>query len=328
MPAILVIAEQRGGKVKKAALSAVTFARAAQARQGGDLHVLVLGEGAAQAAGSLRAHGAAAVHVASGGALDAPLAAPWAWAVQQVADAVGADLVVGAATSLGKDVLPRVAVRLGAGMASDVSALVEGAQGFVVRRPMFAGNVVQTVRIHAARKVVSVRPTEFAAAAATGGESPLREHALSVPEGLAKGARYVGFEEAKSDRPELTDARVVVSGGRGVKSPEGYKQLVEPLADVLGAATGASRAICDAGWVPNDWQVGQTGKVVAPDLYIAVGISGAIQHVAGMRGSKVIVAINKDAEAPIFHIADYGLVADAFQAVPEIVEGVKKIRTT
>jgi electron transfer flavoprotein alpha subunit len=251
-------------------------------------------------------------------ALEHYLAEAYAPGVAEVAKAAGAAWVVGAATAQGKDLLPRVAARLSAAAASDVLGLAGEGGAVLLRRPMWAGNVIAEVELTTAVKVFSVRPTEFAPAPREAGGS-----VAALPVAVDAGAlktRFVEFQEVKSERPELTEARVVVSGGRGTK---GDFQELEKLADELGAAVGATRAAVDAGWVPNDWQVGQTGKVVAPDLYIAAGISGAIQHVAGMKGAKVIVAINKDAEAPIFQIADYGLVADLFKAVPELREKVK-----
>jgi electron transfer flavoprotein alpha subunit len=221
--------------------------------------------------------------------------------------------VVAAATSFGKNVMPRVAARLDAAQISDITA-IESPDTFV--RPIYAGNAFATVRSSDRVKVVTVRTTAFDAAPSTGGNAPI-ETMDPAPE--VKTARVVGQELTRSERPELTSARIVVSGGRGMASGENF-QLLEALADKLHAAIGASRAAVDAGYVPNDYQVGQTGKIVAPDLYVAVGISGAIQHLAGMKDSKVIVAINKDPEAPIFQIADYGLVGDLFQIVPELTK--------
>ncbi len=319
MATVLVVAEQGGGKVKKSAFSAITAAQ--QLAKGGALHVAVLGgAGVAGAAEQLRGFGAAKVHVAEHAGLSNHVAEAFSKVVADLAKAVGASHVVLTATANGKDLAPRVAARLGAGMASEISAVVDD-KTFV--RPMWAGNVVGTVEITTATKVITVRGSEFAAAQPSGGSSEVA--AFAADPGTPK-TRFVKFEEVKSARPELTEASIIVSGGRGTKNPEGYKALVEPLADLLGAAVGATRAIVDEGWVPNDWQVGQTGKVVAPNLYIALGISGAIQHVAGMKGSKTIVAVNKDADAPIFQVADYGLVADVFKAVPEMVEEIKKAK--
>jgi electron transfer flavoprotein alpha subunit len=229
--------------------------------------------------------------------------------------------VVAAATAVGKDLLPRVAARIGAGMASEITAIVDAS---TFKRPMYAGNAIATVKIESTPRVVSVRTTAFDAAAK--GTAGAVEKLGITPDSNNTKMQFVEFAETKSDRPVLTEARIVCSGGRGLKNGENFTIYLEPLCDALGAAMGASRAAVDAGFVPNDLQVGQTGKVVAPQLYIAVGISGAIQHLAGMKDSKVIVAINKDEEAPIFQISDYGLVADLFKAVPELTEEVKKLK--
>jgi len=313
MSNVLVVAEISHKALKNATFTAVTFAREAAQRTGGQVHGLAIGQGVADAAREFATY-VPTVHLAESDQLAQPTAEAYAQAIVAAAKAANASVVVMAATFQGKDIMPRAAALLGAGMASDVSGFA-GPDGFLIRRAIQAGNVIATVDIKTATKVVTTRPTEFAPAAklaAAGNVAPL---AVTLTE---LKTRYVSFEEVKSTRPELTDARVVVSGGRGLKEGANYAKIIEPLADKLGAAVGASRAIVDAGWVPNDMQVGQTGKVVAPDLYIAVGISGAIQHVAGMKGSKTIVAINKDAEAPIFQIADYGLVADLFKVVPEL----------
>jgi electron transfer flavoprotein alpha subunit len=242
-------------------------------------------------------------------------------ALAQLVKDKGIETVVATATAVGKDLLPRLAALLGAGMASEVVAF--NADG-TMQRPMYAGNVLATVSIEGSPKVVSVRATAFDPAT-KGSKGEVEKVAVSI-DSAAKNMKFVSFNEIKSDRPVLTEARVVVSGGRALKSGENFKTVLEPLVDVLGAAMGASRAAVDAGYVPNDCQVGQTGKVVAPQLYIAVGISGAIQHLAGMKDSKIIVAINKDEEAPIFQVSDFGLVADLFKAVPEMVEEVKKLK--
>jgi len=228
--------------------------------------------------------------------------------------------VVAAASNLGKDLLPRAAALLEAGMASDVSAVV-GKNQF--RRPVLAGNAIATVEITSPVVCVTVRQSEFTPAPALGAEGTVENAVAGEVNPL--GAAFVALHQSRSERPELTEAKIIVSGGRGMKNGENFKHL-EALADTMGAAMGASRAATDAGFVPADWQVGQTGKVVAPDLYFAVAISGAIQHLAGMKGSKVIVAINKDAEAPIFQVADYGLVTTWEKAVPELTEAIKKHR--
>ena len=310
----LVVVEHAHGKLVKATLATVSAAH----KVGGDVHALAIGPGAAEAAKEIAAY-VKKVHVGEHANLAHRLAQSSAKVTADVAKSLGATHVWAAATSAGKDFLPRVAVRLDAAMASDISAVVDEK---TFKRPMWAGNVIGTVELTTAIKVITVRPTEFPPPTAGGAGEVV---SVSVDPGASKMS-WVKFDEVLSDRPALQDARVVVSGGRGVKGPEGFKNIIEPLADVLGAAIGASRAVCDAGWVPNDWQVGQTGKVVAPELYIAVGISGAIQHVAGMKGSKCIVAINKEPEAPIFQVADYGLVADLFKAAPELTEALKKLK--
>jgi len=319
MSNVLVVAEQVHGHVKKATLNALGAGQQLAARSGGKLHVLVLGKGVAALAEELKAYGE--VHLADAPVLEHYLAESWAPVVAQAAKACGATYVGAAATALGKDLLPRAASRLGAATATEVLSF--GGEGARVTflRPMWAGNVLAEVELATPVKVFTVRPTEFPPArkSGTGAVSPLP---VEVDAGALR-TRFVEFREVKSARPELTEARAVVAGGRGTK---GEFKEIEALADEIGAAVGASRAAVDAGWVPNDWQVGQTGKVVAPELYVAAGISGAIQHLAGMKGSKVIVAINKDPEAPIFQIADYGIVGDLFKVLPELRDRVKASR--
>jgi electron transfer flavoprotein alpha subunit len=317
MANVLVVAEQQSGHLKKATLHALGAGGELARRLGGKLYVLVAGKGVGQVAEELRAY--ADVLVADAPVLERYLAEVYAPVVAQAARTAQADHLCAAATAFGKDLLPRVAARLSAAMATEVLSLGgEGAQ-VTFRRPMWAGNVLADVELVSAVKVFTVRPTEFPAAAKGASPGTLAPVPVDVDPGALK-SRFLEFKEVKSARPELTEARVVVSGGRGTK---GDFQAVEGLADELGAAVGASRAAVDAGWAPNDWQVGQTGKVVAPELYIAAGISGAIQHLAGMKGSKVIVAVNKDPDAPIFQLADYGLVADLFKALPELRAKVK-----
>ncbi|HSD21810.1 MAG TPA: FAD-binding protein [Anaeromyxobacter sp.] len=317
MSNVLVLAEQSRGTLRKATLSAVTAARELAHRTGGKVTALVLGCGAGAAADELAAHGVT-VRLADAPALAHPLAEAHAPVVAEAAKVVGASWVVAPATAYGKDVLPRAAVALGAAVATEVLAIAGAGAEILLRRPMWAGNVIAEVELRTEVKAFTVRPTEFppAGRAPGGSVAPLP---VTVDAATLR-TRWVGLEEVKSERPELTDARVVVAGGRGTKGDFGP---ITGLADVLGGAVGASRAAVDAGWAPNDWQVGQTGKVVAPELYVAAGISGAIQHVAGMKGAKVIVAVNKDADAPIFQIADYGLVADLFQALPELRDRVQ-----
>ncbi|MCC7381667.1 MAG: electron transfer flavoprotein subunit alpha/FixB family protein [Deltaproteobacteria bacterium] len=315
MSSVLVVAEIHQGTIKKATYTAVTFARQAAQRTGGQVHILAIGSNIGAPARELAAF-APVVHAADHADLQNPLAEAYAQVIAQAAKASGATVVAMAATAAGKDILPRAAALLGAGMASEVMGFV-GPSGLQLTRPIQAGNVIAAVEITTPIKVISTRSTEFSPAQPLPGAGEVKALAVQL---TALKTRYVRLDAVQSTRPALSDARVVVSGGRGLKEGDNFRKYIEPLADKLNAAVGASRAIVDAGWVPNDLQVGQTGKVVAPDLYIAVGISGAIQHVAGMKGSKTIVAINKDPEAPIFQVADYGLVADLFKAVPELLE--------
>jgi electron transfer flavoprotein alpha subunit len=314
---VLVVAELFEGKLRKSTLSAVTFARQAAGILGGGYSILALGSGIDDAANELAAYGAETVLKADAASLGSYVCETYAPTVAKVAGDF--QVVVAPATAFGKDLMPRVAQRLGAGMASDITGVEEGEGGLVYRRPMYAGNVMAFMKVDTDIAVVTVRQTDFDAAVPSG-SSPVQ--AVDVEDPAVEGKQLVSFDKVVSARPELTDARVVVSGGRGLKSAENFKML-EELTDLLGGALGATRAAVDAGFVPNDLQVGQTGKIVAPDLYIAVGLSGALQHLAGMKGSKVIVAINKDEEAPIFSVADYGLVADLFQALPEVIKSVK-----
>ena len=309
---VLVLAEHDQQSIKKATLNTVAAAK----RIGGDIHVLVAGHnagGAAKAAAQIA--GVAKVLHADAAHLGEFLAENVASLV--VALAKGYTHILAPATSNGKDVMPRAAALLDVQQISEIVA-VESADTFV--RPIYAGNALATVKSSDPIKVITVRTTGFDAVPATGGSAPVESVAAPADSGLSA---FVGREVQKTERPELTSARIVVSGGRGMGSGENFK-LLEPLADKLNAAMGASRAAVDAGYVPNDWQVGQTGKIVAPELYIAVGISGAIQHLAGMKDSRVIVAINKDEEAPIFEVADYGIVGDLFQVVPQLIEELKK----
>jgi len=304
----LIFAEHDESGLKKSTLSALSAAK----KINGDIHGVVLGKSVTKIAEQLAQY-CSKVHVCEHDGLGYRLAQPYAKIVSDVAQKINATHVWAAATVAGKDLSPRVAMRLNAGMASDIQAVYSES---VFLRPVWAGDLTGEVEILTPIKIITARVSEFAAA------EPQASKGEIIPFDVSLGEvkmRFKSFDAVKSSRPDLTDAKVVVAGGRGLKGPEGFKELIEPLADKLGAAIGASRAVCDAGWVPNDWQVGQTGKVVAPKLYFAIGISGAIQHVAGMKGAKVIVAINKDPEAPIFQIADYGLVADAFKAVPELL---------
>ncbi len=315
MSNVIVLAEQQNGKLANATLSAITAAQAIVAKVGGGYDIAVAGSGIDAVAQQLAGYGAATIYQLEDASLAHYTAQAYAQAFDSAVKASGASFVVSAATTIGKDCTPRVAARLGAGMASDVLAVEGDSGGLVYARPMWAGNIVGKVKINTDISVLTVRPTEFEAAAA-GAQGEVTKVDAGVDAGSLR-MQYVGLDAVESSRPALTDADVVVAGGRGLKDAESFK-LVENLADLLGGAIGASRAVVDAGWVPNDWQVGQTGKVVAPKLYIAVGISGAIQHLAGMKGSKTIVAINKDPEAPIFSVADYGIVADLFNVLPEL----------
>jgi electron transfer flavoprotein alpha subunit len=304
----LVLAEHDNHSLKSATLHAVTAARALT----DDVHLLVVGQSAEAAVDAAAAiPGVARVLRAEAPYLAQPTAENVAATTLAAIGRGSYSHVVAAATSFGKNVLPRVAAKLDVAQISDITA-IEGPDTFV--RPIYAGNAFATIRALDAIKVLTIRTTAFDAAGTSGGNASI-EVVAPAPE--VTSARVIGQELTRSERPELTSARVVVSGGRGMASGENFK-LLEALADKLHAAIGASRAAVDAGYVPNDYQVGQTGKIVAPDLYVAVGISGAIQHLAGMKDSKVIVAINKDAEAPIFQIADYGLVGDLFEIVPEL----------
>ncbi len=305
---VLVIAEHDNQAVKAATRNTV----AAAAACGGEVHVLVAGSGCAAAAdAAARIAGVAKVLCADAPHLGDALAENLA--AQIVAVAPGYSHVLAPATASGKNVMPRVAALLDVMQISDIIR-VDAPDTF--ERPIYAGNAIATVRSSDAVKVITVRTTGFDPVAAEGGSAAVERVAAVADTGLS---RLVGREQTKSERPELSGAKIVVSGGRGLGSKENFDAVMPPLADKLGAALGASRAAVDAGYAPNDWQVGQTGKIVAPQLYVAVGISGAIQHLAGMKDSKVIVAINKDEEAPIFGVADYGLVADLFSAVPEMV---------
>ena len=302
----LIVAEHDNQTLKAATLNAVAAAQ----QLGGDIDVLVVGSGCQAAADAAAAvPGVASVLLADNAAYENQLAENVSLAVADVA--AGYDAVLAAATANGKNVMPRVAALLDVAQISDITAVVD-ADTF--ERPIYAGNVIATVKSSDAKKVITVRTTAFDAVPAEGGSASVQAVDGAHDAGVSS---FIGEEVAVSDRPELTSASVVISGGRGMQNGDNFSML-EGIADKLNAAIGASRAAVDAGFVPNDYQVGQTGKIVAPDLYIAVGISGAIQHLAGMKDSKVIVAINKDEDAPIFQVADYGLVADLFAALPEL----------
>ncbi|MBV1707167.1 MAG: FAD-binding protein [Hyphomicrobiales bacterium] len=314
--AVLLISEVHGGKLSDLTAKALTAARAINAA----VDVLVIGEGCEAAAQSAAAlEGVAQVKVADGALYAHDLAEPLAQLI--VAVAPGYEAIVAAATSLSKNVMPRVAALLDVMQVSEITKVIS-ADTF--ERPIYAGNAIQTVQSSDKIKVITVRCAAFAATPAGASKAPVAAVAAAGDPALSQ---FRGEELAKSDRPELTSAKIIISGGRAMQNSENFKTYIEPVADRLGAAMGASRAAVDAGYAPNDWQVGQTGKIVAPDLYIAVGISGAIQHLAGMKDSKIIVAINKDEDAPIFQVADYGLVADLFTALPELSAELAKSGT-
>jgi electron transfer flavoprotein alpha subunit len=319
MAIVLIVAEQQpDGKLRKATLNALGAGKQLAAKAGAQLHAVVLAKDAGPLADELKSYGPVVVHAASAPAFEHYLAESFAPAISQLASSLKADFVGSASTTMGKDLMPRVAAQLNAAMATDVMKFDGSGTDIVFTRPMWAGSVIAEVKLGTAVKAFTVRATEFAAAEKSGtGEVRAFQPSLDA---ASLRTKFVEFREVKSARPQLTEARVVVSGGRGTK---GDFREIEALADELGAAVGASRAVVDAGWVPNDLQVGQTGKVVAPQLYIAAGISGAIQHVAGMKGSKTIVAINNNPEAPIFQIADYGLVGDLFKVLPELRATIK-----
>ena len=312
--ATLLVAEHDNKTIKDATSKALTAAKAI----GADVDVLIAGKdckGAADAAAKL--DGVKKVLLADAPAYEHQLAEPLAALIVSLAPKY--DAIVAPSTTTGKNVMPRVAALLDVMQISDITKVVSPD---TFERPIYAGNAIQTVKSSDAKKVITVRTSTFQAAGA-GGPAGVESVAAAADPNLSS---FVGEQLSKSDRPELTSAKIIISGGRAMQSRENFTKYIEPVADKLGAAVGASRAAVDAGYAPNDWQVGQTGKVVAPELYIAVGISGAIQHLAGMKDSKVIVAINKDEEAPIFQVADYGLVADLYQALPELAAELDKVK--
>jgi electron transfer flavoprotein alpha subunit len=312
--ATLLLAEHDNAALKDATAKALSAARAI----GGDVDILVAGK-AAQAAAEAAAKldGVRKVLLAEGDAYAHALAEPLAALIVSLAGDY--DVILAPASTSAKNVMPRIAALLDVMQVSEITKVVAPD---TFERPIYAGNAIQTVKSTDAKKVITVRTSTFPAAG-EGGTAPVESVAAAADPGLSS---FAGEELSKSDRPELMSAKIIISGGRAMQNRENFSKYIEPVADKLGAAMGASRAAVDAGYAPNDWQVGQTGKVVAPDLYIAVGISGAIQHLAGMKDSKVIVAINKDEEAPIFQVADYGLVADLYQALPELDAELGKIK--
>ncbi|MGM4895486.1 electron transfer flavoprotein subunit alpha/FixB family protein [Tardiphaga sp. 839_C3_N1_4] len=311
MPTLL-LADHDNATLKDSTNKALTAAT----QIGGEVHILVAGQNAKPAAeAAAKLQGVTKVLLADDASYAHDLAEPLAALIVSLAPAY--DVLIAAATTRSKNVMPRVAALLDVMQVSEITKVIAPD---TYERPIYAGNAIQTVKSKDAKKVITVRTSTFGAAG-EGGSAAVEDAKAAENPGLST---FVGEDMAKSDRPELTSAKIIVSGGRAMQSRENFAKYIEPLADKLGAGVGASRAAVDAGYAPNDWQVGQTGKVVAPELYIAIGISGAIQHLAGMKDSKVIVAINKDEDAPIFQVADYGLVADLYQAVPELTEALGK----
>jgi len=323
MAKILIIAEHEGGHLKLATLSAITFAHKLISEVGGSFEILVIGESVGSIVEALQNYGASAVLVADHAKFKNPVGDKYAVVISETAKQRGATLIVAAASTFSKDVLPRAAASLDAGMLSDVIEARPDGADYVFKRIMFAGNVIATVKLDGPVKFLTIRPAAFAHPE-KGTEPSLVEKLNIEADRLPAFIEYEGCEAKASGRPDSTEARVVVSGGRAIKNLDDFERLIGGLADALGGAIGSSRALVDSGITPNSLQVGQTGKIVAPDLYIAVGISGAIQHLAGIKDAKYIVAINKDAEAPIFEVADFGLVGDAYQIVPELTAKLKR----
>ncbi len=316
MASVCIVADHNNGELKKATLHAITFGREAATKLGAELHLVVIGSDVADISDSLKNYGASKIHVVADPALKNYQAETWGHVVAEIAKANGACLVGMNIGTTGKDLMPRVAAKLDAGMASGIISY----DGECFTREMWAGNAQVTIEITTDIKVVTIQGTAFDPAEPSETVSSVEPVNSNLP---PCKTRFIELHEVKSDRPDLTEAEVVVSGGRGLKSAENFK-LLEELADLFGASVGATRAAVDNGWVSNDLQVGQTGKIVAPSLYFAFGLSGAMQHLAGMKNSKVIVAVNKDEEAPIFQVADFGLVADLFAVLPELTESLRK----
>jgi len=314
----LIIAEHRNNNLKNSTLAAITFAKSVA----DSFDILLLSNDVSVLSDKLAKFGAATVHTVEDDMFENYLAQSYAVATAEAAEELDIDIVIAPATTMGKDFMPRVAAKLEAGMASDIIGSLEEDGELLFKRPIWAGSAIALTSITTDKKIITVRVSAFDVAIEDGNTSEVKE--FSPEEELESGAEFIELIENESSRPDLTDADVVVSGGRGLKSKEGFDDIMEGLADSLNAAIGASRAAVDAEYCSNDLQVGQTGKIVAPKLYIAVAISGAIQHLAGMKDSKTIVAINKDDEAPIFEVADYGLVADAFTVVPQLIDMIKK----
>jgi electron transfer flavoprotein alpha subunit len=319
MAKTLVLIEHDRQQVKRPSLHAITLAQ----QLGGEYALLVLGHGLDAIAGSLVSYGASAVIVADDPILAEPLADRYAAVIAEAMRERGAETLVGTSSTFSKDVLPRAAAILDAPMVSDVLAIEEKDRSMSYRRPINAGSMLATVRLESARRVLMVRATGFEAPREDAASCPVERFMFDTAS-LPNGMEFISREDRKSDRPDLTEARVVVCGGRPLKDTETFERLVGGLADALGGAVGATRAAVDSGMVPNDYQVGQTGKIIAPELYIGMGISGAIQHLAGIKDSRIIVAINKDPEAPIFQMATYGLVGDLHQLVPQLIAAIRR----
>jgi electron transfer flavoprotein alpha subunit len=315
----IVLIEHDRGKVKRPSLHAITAAR----QLGGDYALLLIGHKLNEMAKSIVAFGASAVLVADDESLAEPLADRYAMVIADTFEKAGASTLVATASTFSKDILPRTAALLDAPMLTDVLAIEEKNGATCYRRPINAGSILATVQLSSERRVLSFRASAFAVPAADAAPCPIERLEFDVA-ALPNGMKFVSREERVSDRPDLTEARVVIGGGRPLKDKESFDRLVGGLADALGAAIGATRAAVDTGLAPNDCQIGQTGKVIAPELYIALGISGAIQHLAGIKDSRVIVAINKDPDAPIFQVANYGLVGDLHQIVPQLIAAIRQ----
>ncbi len=315
----LILIEHDRREVKRPSLHAITAAR----QLGGEYALLLLGQGLDEMAKSLVSHGATAVLVADHEALAEPLADRYAAVVVQAAQQLGATTVLGHSSTFCKDILPRAAALLAAPMLTDVVVIEEKDGATSYQRPVSAGSMLASVQLSGEKRVLIVRASAFDAPAPADSASPIERLGIDVSS-LPNGTKFVSREERVSDRPDLTEARVVIGGGRPLKDKESFDRLVGGLADLLGGAVGATRAAVDTGLAPNDYQIGQTGKVIAPDLYIALGISGAIQHLAGIKDSRIIVAINKDPDAPIFQMATYGLVGDLHQLAPQLIEEIRK----
>jgi electron transfer flavoprotein alpha subunit len=319
---VLVVAELERGQVKGATLAAVACAQQIAQKTGGRFDILALGHETSSVGDALGKYGAGRVYLADSSDLKNPQADKASQVITQVAKTAGATVVIAASSTFSKDILPRVAAQLDAGMLTDVLSVTAEGNDWTFQRALFAGNVIATVALDGPVKVFTVRASAFAAPSPSSTASPVASVELNSA-GQPNQIKFVSCDEKPSGRPDATEARIVVSGGRALKNSEDFERLIGGLADVLGAAVGSSRALVDAGITPNALQIGQTGKVVAPELYMALGMSGAIQHLAGMKDSKRIVAVNTDPEAPIFEVADYGLVGDVYQVVPELIQKLK-----